>query len=257
MTHHSRSGEELTPQDLRSWTIAEDLLGNLPKAHLLAEQWHRLEPENKSARSVLIDLSQQMFQVTLALPNPDADRLIELFLQAAELADDPKTLQEQITLLYRLQANYPLARRFIDEVVKSPRTPAAILEAAGTIAATVGERDKAILYLKRATHKDPRNAVAWNNYAWLIAQDPHGDLEDALKAVNTALEIRPGEIRFRETRGQVLVRLGRWREAIGDLEFAANGLPQSRDIHLSLAKAYDALGDQQLARVHREHAGSE
>jgi tetratricopeptide (TPR) repeat protein len=257
MEDRTRNGATLSPQEYRSWTVAEDLLGNLTKAHSLAEQWHRLEPEDATARGVLIDLSQRMFQDTLALPNPDSDRLTELFLQAAELADDPKALQEQITLLYRMRAEYPLAQRLVEEVLSSPRAPAAILEAAGTIAATFGETDKAQSYLQRAVQKDPRNAVAWNNYAWLVAHDPNGDLENALQAVNTALEIRPNDIRFRETRGQVLVRLGRWKESIEDLEFAANGLPQSRDIHLSLAKAYDALGDRQLARVHREHAGSE
>jgi predicted Zn-dependent protease len=79
-------------------------------------------------------------------------------------------------------------------------------------------------------------------------------MENALAAVNKALEISPDQFRYRETRGQILVRLGRWKDAIQDLEFAANGLPGSAEVHRSLAKAYDALGDQQLARVHREHA---
>ncbi|HJQ81926.1 MAG TPA: tetratricopeptide repeat protein [Lacipirellulaceae bacterium] len=87
-----------------------------------------------------------------------------------------------------------------------------------------------------------------------MLQEPDGDIDDALEAVNEALEIRPDEFRFRETRGQVLVRLGRWQEAVQDLEYAANGMPESRDIHRSLAKAYDALGEKQLAQVHHEHA---
>jgi hypothetical protein len=51
--------------------------------------------------------------------------------------------------------------------------------------------------------------------------------------------------------------MGRWRDAIEDLEVAANGVHNTRNIHQSLAKAYDALGDKQLARVHRQHAGIE
>jgi len=78
-------------------------------------------------------------------------------------------------------------------------------------------------------------------------------MERALSAVNQALAIRPDEFRYRETRGQIMLRLGRWQAAVEDLEYAANGVPDSRQIHLSLAKAYDALGHEHLARVHREH----
>jgi tetratricopeptide (TPR) repeat protein len=128
------------------------------------------------------------------------------------------------------------------------------MEAAGTAAATLGDYTTARQYLRLAVERDPRNAVAWNNHAWLTLQEEDGDLEDALAAVNKALQIAPGEFRFRETRGQILVRLGRWQSAVEDLEFAANGMPESADIHLALAKAYDALGDQRLAGMHREHA---
>ena len=54
------------------------------------------------------------------------------------------------------------------------------------MAATMGESEKAKEYLQRAVKKDPKNAVAWNNYAWIVAQDPNGDLDDALAAVNKA-----------------------------------------------------------------------
>jgi tetratricopeptide (TPR) repeat protein len=129
-----------------------------------------------------------------------------------------------------------------------------MIEAVGTAAAMSGELEMAKDCLRRATTKDPSRSLAWNNYAWVVLQEPEGDLEDALVAVNKALAIRPEEFRFRETRGQLLVRLGRWQEAVQDLEYAANGMPESRDIHRSLAEAYDALGEKQLAQVHREHA---
>jgi tetratricopeptide (TPR) repeat protein len=195
-----------------------------------------------------------LFQAGLELPNPDIEQLTDFFLQIVELGDDPKVSQELFASLYRLRIDQPVAGHVVDHIVNSPRTPATILEAAGTAAATVGQNDKAKIYLQRAVKKDPLNPVALNNYGWILTQDPNGDMDIALTAVNKALEIRPDDLRFRETRGQVLVRLGRWREAIEDLEIAVNGLPDVRDIHLSLAKAYDALGEKQLARVHRARA---
>ena len=34
----------------------------------------------------------------------------------------------------------------------------------------------------------------------------------------------------------------------------SNGMPTSRDIHLALAKAYEGVGEEQLARIHRQQA---
>jgi predicted Zn-dependent protease len=96
--------------------------------------------------------------------------------------------------------------------------------------------------------------VAWNNYAWALTQDPDKDLELALAAVNHALALSPEEFRFRETRGQINLALGQWSEAADDLEFALNGMPEAAVIHASLAKAYDELGQKDLAQMHREQA---
>jgi tetratricopeptide (TPR) repeat protein len=254
MEDRTRRNEEFTAQDYAGWTIAESILGNTPKAHSLAEQWLGLDPENKMARSVLLEISLRWFDETFRLPQPELDRLVDLFLQAAELSDQPNALQRQFAAIYQLQSNSPVAKQVVEAVVDSPETPAAILEAAGTVAATMGQLDRAKDYLQRAVKKDPNNAIAWNNYAWLVAQESGGDMDDALAAVNKALEISPDEFRFRETRGQIFLRLGQWKDAVEDLEYAANGMPGTPEIHLSLATAYDALGDTQLARVHREHA---
>jgi tetratricopeptide (TPR) repeat protein len=242
------------PHELRDWLFAEQLLNNLPKAHSLAEEWLKAEPGSKDARMVLAELSQRLFDQALAAPDPDAERLAVLFVQAAELAEDPQRLQQLVAALYRLRRNFPVADEVVTRVVESPRATSAILEAVGTVAATAGEFGQAKEFLQRAIKKDARNSIAWNNYAWILLQEPQGDAQAALDAVNKALEIRPDEFRYRETRGQVLVRMGRWQEAVLDLEYAANGMPESRDIHLALAKAYDALGEKQLAQVHREHA---
>jgi tetratricopeptide (TPR) repeat protein len=250
-------GETLSTEECRVWMQAEVLLGDLPKAHELAQQWISLEPNDKAARGILVQLSEELFRVTLGFPDPDPDRLTGLFLMAAELAENPNELQSQFASLYRLRSDFPLAQQVVDRVVNSPRTPSTILEAAGTVAAMLGEPKRAKVYLQQALKKDPRNSVALNNYAWLILHEPEGNLNTALAAVNKAIEIIPNNSSYRETRGQILVRLGRWREAVDDLEYAANAMPSSKEIHLSLAKAYDALGDSQLAQVHRQHAGVE
>jgi tetratricopeptide (TPR) repeat protein len=254
MQDRTRREENLTAQDYAAWTIAESILGDTAQAHELAQKWSTLAPDNMVARQILLEQKLRLFDSMLRLPEPDVHEMATLFVQAAQLNDKPQVLQRQLASLYRLRSQSPAVERVVDAVVNLPETPATLLEAAGTVAATVGDSVKAKEYLQRAVKKDAGNAVAWNNYAWIVAQEPNGDLDDALAAVNKALELSPNEFRFRETRGQILVRLGRWQSAVADLEVAVNGMPDSADIHRALAQAYDALGDKQLASVHQEHA---
>ena len=95
--------------------------------------------------------------------------------------------------------------------------------------------------------------MALNNYAWVLANSEPQDLEKSLAIANKALELSPDEYRFRETRGQILVQLGRWHKAIADLEYALNGMPEFEPVHTSLALAYENIGKAELARAHRDH----
>jgi tetratricopeptide (TPR) repeat protein len=253
MEDRARRDQKLSGDEWRAWSIAENLLGDVNQAYRAADEWYRIDPKNEAARRLLADLARRLFEQMIALPGPDIDRLTELFLQMARLGEDPSQQQLQIASLYRLRNENPLAQQVVDRVVNSPDTPANILEAVGTIAAASGDHGRARDYLQRAIRKDPRNTIALNNYAWLMAHSTNPDLNAALEAVNQAIEIQPTESRYRETRGQILVQLERWQEAVADLEFAVNAMPDSREVHLSLAKAYEALGNKQLAQVHREH----
>ena len=68
------------------------------------------------------------------------------------------------------------------------------------------------------------------------------------------MEADKDDFRFRQTRGQILLRLERYQEAVNDLEYALNGMPDVPTIHQSLSKAYDALGNRQLAAFHQRNA---
>jgi len=70
------------------------------------------------------------------------------------------------------------------------------------------------------------------------------------------LEKFPQNANFRETRGEVLVKLGRWQEAVLDLEYALPTLGSRRNTHAALAEAYHGLGSQELAAQHEKLAKS-
>ena len=157
MEDRTRREENLTAQDYAAWTIAEGILGDTAQAHELAEKWSALAPENKIARQILLEQKLRLFDSMLRLPEPDmSTKWQNCSSQAAQLNDNPQVLQLQLASLYRLRSESRAAQRVVDAVVNLPETPATLLEAAGTVAATMGEPEKAKEYLQRAVKKESR-----------------------------------------------------------------------------------------------------
>ena len=119
-----------------------------------------------------------------------------------------------------------------------------------------GRRDEARLHWERALESDPRSTIVANNLAWSLATGPNPDLSRAQNLVNLALDLSPGEPTLLSTRGRILARLGRWKEALASLEAALPALPESRELHADLAAVYDALKEPGLAEQHRRLAQS-
>src|SRR5262249_43417847 len=141
--------------------------------------------------------------------------------------------------------------------------------------------EQARVHFERAFDLEPSMLLAANNLAWLLAHEEPterirvlgavlgsgaartqsypeaANLQRALDMIENVVKQAPKQPSFRETRGQILVKLGRWKEAVSDLEFALPLLPNKRPIHLSLAKAYQELGLAELAQEHRKLAKPE
>jgi uncharacterized protein HemY len=185
---------------------------------------------------------------------PDAHLVAARILQAAQFGGDAAALHRQIGLLYAQRKQSAVAKAAIDELQKSAHAPEVILQILGTYAVVSGEPAEARDLLKRAVEKEPKDAVAWNNLACALLEIKDADLQEALKAVNNALALTPDSPQFHETRGQVMVRFKEWQKAVEDLELAINGMPNSKSIHRSLADAYAALGQSDLAAIHRDQS---
>ncbi len=251
MTSRSRGRTRLTSTDYQWWLAAEQVLGNLEKMRSILDQWRKLEPENETAKAALATICRQQAQQLLRTPLPDAQQVVDLWLEAEELDQSEESLLQLTRILYRKQGRKPIYDRVLEVLRNSARVPASVLTTLGTEAAVANRFDEARSFLAVAVEKDDSSAVAWNNLALVLGEGEADRLDEGLAAVNRALEIAPKEYRFRETRGQILLRLERWPEAIADLEYALNGLPELSEIHQSLATAYTALGDDELARVHQ------
>ena len=104
-------------------------------------------------------------------------------------------------------------------------------------------------------------AVEWLDMARIvrgqtlsIKRQEYVQAAEALEHANLAVEKGPRVLEVRETRGQILAALGRSEEALPDLEAALGMRRVPVDLHKTLAKVYDELGNPQMAARHRERA---
>jgi tetratricopeptide (TPR) repeat protein len=249
-----QEGNSLSDHEYETWAAAEQLLGDSSAYRQLTREWLKHFPESIGARKNVVAISLQEFDEILASPDANLRELAGRLRTAFTLSDATQNMKDRVALLYRQRGDRPILTAMFEELSKKPDLPSSLAETLGTAAAISSEWDAAEYYLKQATSTDPRNAIAWNNLSCALLQKPTPPLESALQAAQKACELTPDDFRFRETRGEILVKLGRWREAIDDLEFALNGLPDNPAIHRSLGKAYEAVGNKELAAVHLQYS---
>ena len=106
-----------------------------------------------------------------------------------------------------------------------------------------------------AAQRDAGHSQTWNNWAYVLDTAFPDRRDEALEYAETATELEPDNADYRETRGTVLLHLQRWEEAAEQLEIAVNGVVNTGPVHLSLATAYEKMGKDRLADLHRRASG--
>lgn len=143
------------------------------------------------------------------------------------------------------------AERDLQPYLIADKAPAAAYFLMGTAASQREDWANALKFLRKAVELEPRADISWNNLAQTLATMTPPDLVEAELCVNEALAINPGPATYHETRGQVMVKMERWAEAVRELETALQQMPADTNIHRGLALAYQQLGDEDLAEFHR------
>lgn len=128
-----------------------------------------------------------------------------------------------------------------------------IVLALGSQAILAKDYARAVTWLEQANQQTRgRNPLILNNLAVALVRRAPGDPRRALDLVDQALTLLPEHPDLLSTRGEVLVALERWAEAVADLNRA---LPQRSDsvlVHQLLERCYTSLGDTQMARQHAD-----
>ncbi|MBA3483066.1 MAG: hypothetical protein H0T51_14755 [Pirellulales bacterium] len=240
--------------EYQSWALAEQLLGDDRSLTAVLKAWGEEFPDDLLARQGLGQIARRELDSELQADRPDPSQIARRIIEAAQFGNDPAELSERVAMLFAERDQSTIAQAAIEELLQSADAPPILLQLLGTQTLVAGDPIEASALLKRAVEQDSRDAVAWNNYACSLMRLPEADLDEALSAVEQAIVLAPNSPQFHETRGQLLLRLERWPQAVEDLEFAINGMPDSKPTHRALATAYAALGQQQLAAAHLQSA---
>ena len=148
------------------------------------------------------------------------------------------------------------ARAALQSLVARGAATGPVRYALGLDAWEHGRATEAQLHWEEACRLMPQMPAFVNNLAWILATGPNPDLPRALDTINPVIARWPGDPRFRETRGQILARMRRWKEALPDLEAALTVYPDDPELHRTLADTYEHLDAPAMAAEHRKRAGA-
>lgn len=244
----------LSNEDYETWAAAANLLQDQRTLNQVLREWYGKYPSSEGARKNIAALSAAEFNGLLRSPAPNPELLADRLRIVIECADVKQNMRGHVALLYKQRIARPEIAAMFDLLGKSTPMSSVLAETLGTAASANREWGKAQAYLQVAVDKDPKNAIAWNNLACVMIEQPNVPIDRAYAAVAKALELQPDDFNFRETRGEILLKLKRWQEAVDDLEYAVNGMPDSPAVHKSLYVAYEALGKKEMAALHQRQA---
>lgn len=146
------------------------------------------------------------------------------------------------------------ARKALQALLAQAKTPAILHLLLGIDAWERGKTDESRRHLEQAYQLNPDMGLIANNLAWVLAYGNPADLRRALELINSALQRWPHQPRLRDTRGHILVKMGRWKEALTDLEAALPEVSDKRASHRTLADVYQHLGMPEMAAEHKRLA---
>ena len=239
-----------------------------PGARAAAEEVLQAEPANVGALAVLLDSAAAQGQaakgielVTAYAGRQSGSAPVQQFLgqvlastrnfadarKAFELA---KAANSKATTADLALANLDIVENRLDQarqrILALPPASASAFILLGNVEERAENHTQAIAAYRRALEFDPRNSVALNNLAYLLAEFA-GAPDEALKFAQQAKEAAPKDAAVDDTLGWAYFHKGIYGTAIRHLEGAVGREPTARRQY-HLAMAYWKSGDQRRSR---------
>lgn len=248
------NGSDLTPQDYVIWSFADSILGNQDAAVATLALGYENHTSNRELRDQYYEKLLAHATTNYRSRHGEPQSILDNLVKAWKIKPDDETPMILLGKMSKGNDQFAqAARKTATDLLNSDRPPADLYRVMGTYHAGEENYSEAIRFLKKAVEHDPRDSYSLNNLAHCLMTQ-NSAYEDALKMVNRALEIEPDQALYRETRGQLLMKLGRYQDAVQELNFALNGLGETPELHSALANCYEQLGQAELAAIHRSRA---
>lgn len=185
------------------------------------------------------------------------DEAVTMLKQGAENGDWRESSINAINMASRKNAD-PKIVAAADEITAQAlaKLPGQtdILQAQAFLRHAQGRFTDEIAIYEKIKSSNPQDIRYLNNMAWTMAENLH-QFDDALKTIDDAITRIGKRPSFMDTRGVILTRMGKYKEAIADLEMAreaaeiiSDGQPAGA-IHFHLARAYLLDGQPEKAKA--------
>lgn len=192
--------------------------------------------------------------------------LAQIQASTGKRADARQTVERALALDPRLPEGY-LALASLQEGPDAARLALADVDRAlaqrpdylagwvlkGSLHEALGDRSAANRAYRRVLELSPEFLPALNNLAWNLAEH-EGNVDEALKFAQRAVELAPKSAIVNDTLGWLYVKKGVYLKAVSHLEPAAQAAANRPEVHYHLGMAYAGLGETEKAKSSLQRA---
>ncbi len=249
---------EANPDDENArliWASIKTNLGDFPATLSILQQGLSLNVngpfQQAIAQAYIVQYDRQTSPQNRNARSYDPARNLALLRKALDY--NPNSEQALIRLIRfgeRNQTDLAEAKRLLEALLATGPVPATVHLALGVKSWESNDLQKAGWHLERAYNQDEKLGVIANNLAWVLAFQAEPDLQRALRIINSVVKKWPDNPEFRDTRGQILIKLEQWEKALDDLELALASYPERAELHKNLGLVYQKLNHTKLSEHH-------
>ena len=217
------------------WAQAVTLLGDFNGAIAILDEGYR-QTKGQGFRTNLARMFFTFAQFQGANPEQFVQRT-GLLARAVEFDDsNPMYMRGLLDILPMNRLRAQDWRVGLDKAIEQNLSPMVLQIFLATDCFLNKDSSEAARRYAAARAANPECPRVLNNMAWTMANTKPERLSLALQLINEAISQSPDQIRFLDTRGQILAKLGHWEEAMKDLKLAAKVLPDNKDLQEAMAR---------------------